>query len=538
MSTPETTIHDRQTSLLHPIIAQPTFAVRGATVARPDSYCFCRDAQEEREIKSAREQKSANEATGWKDIRQRELRRAMARIQKRRRDDQRAVLPRVLMPSDGNSVLMGAKPTIVPTIPHTIQAVIPQQDVTLKDGTGATNDDTYRATNKKSAKPHYTSLTDLFATPITEGSASNEPLPLPPLGPPSPKHPATVIGRHCRSVQFLNTDGSHAVCMTTPPFACGPLPLPITIFCVGIATEDGCFLSGLHHRFELGHMYPNTTAAEISELSAVCIATDPWDDDPSQLDDDKAGGAIVSGPIRNVDQLLYDSSLENSDDSSCSISDDDGTTTPNCECDYQHVERKLDMTDRDDDNPQRKSLYYGRLGPGAWHCYVAVVNGHETQLRIDGLAEKVQVCVPNGISGRAMLDGLTLGSDHKWDLSLCCGFGSGGEGEGAIAELAVFHGCLDLADIEAIESEMMRRHGIPTADCASDDDRSQDYDWTRQAQALFVQSPNAEVSFGRIPLRYMSRHRSVAWKQFNAVTGAAMIQQKIGARSGGESSEW
>jgi hypothetical protein len=82
----------------------------------------------------------------------------------------------------------------------------------------------------------------------------------------------------CRVVQFLNACGSNAVCMRTDYFACGPLHGPVTVLVVGIATEDGCFLSGLKHCFELGHLYPSDEIAEMALSSAICMATDACTD--------------------------------------------------------------------------------------------------------------------------------------------------------------------------------------------------------------------------------------------------------------------
>ena len=51
-------------------------------------------------------------------------------------------------------------------------------------------------------------------------------------------------------VQFLNIDSNHAVRLVTPKFE-EPIFTPLTVFCVGIATEDGCFFSGLRKKFEM-----------------------------------------------------------------------------------------------------------------------------------------------------------------------------------------------------------------------------------------------------------------------------------------------
>ena len=164
-----------------------TFAVRGAAIARPESYCFCVDREID-ELKVFRERVEDGDDE-YVDIRTQERKHKLIRRERRRRELQRDVLPRVIT-----------------------------------------------------------------RTPLLQSGEQYD--------------------RRC--VQFLNASGSHAVCMTTPRFACGPVPEPVTILCVGIATEDGCFLSGLHHRFELGHLYPHDKVAEVTELSQVCIATEAW----------------------------------------------------------------------------------------------------------------------------------------------------------------------------------------------------------------------------------------------------------------------
>ena len=76
-----------------------------------------------------------------------------------------------------------------------------------------------------------------------------------------------------RAIQFLNCDRSQAVRLITPPFKCGGVQGPITIFIVGITTEDGCFLSGRKSRFEFGHMYPLSNRDMMIDMSPICIAS-------------------------------------------------------------------------------------------------------------------------------------------------------------------------------------------------------------------------------------------------------------------------
>jgi len=432
---------------------QPTFAVRGATIARPESYCLCLDVEKQNvdEFKAATVADGASKELA--EIRVQEFRQLRARRQKRRRELQRDVLPRVL--------------TRIPA--------------SVKD------------------------------------SDSTNSVP--------------TIGRQQRSVQFLNAEGSHAVCMMTPHFACGPLTEPVTIFCVGIATEDGCFLSGLHHRFELGHLYPNGPLDEVTELSPVCIATDTWQmEAPKPPDQDAAASAKDDD-----EQAFRLSASDGDDDSSYDFSGDEGSSSFKCECIFQGIGDKLEELD-DDTN---RKVQRGKRGPGAWHCYVAVVDDEQSMVRIDGLAEPLKADDSPTGAHPAMLDGLTIGSDHCFGMSLCCGHGSGGEGEGAIAELAVFRGRLDVTDIECIERQLMNRHGILPLHHAVANTVWRADTWERQAQALFWQTSDNDWNFDqRVPLRIMARHRSVAWKQQSPVTGKEVRIQKIGSRPGASSSDW
>jgi hypothetical protein len=441
--------------LLESPLHQATFAVRGATVARPESYCLCLDGAEE----NLEEMKARAIADGASEellgIRIREYKESWARRQQRKRELMRDVLPRILM-----------------------------------------------------------------RTPVASSAASKMDDP----GSGSVPVPSyTTIGREQRSIQFLNADGSHAVCMMTPHFACGPLTEPVTILCVGIATEDGCFLSGLHHRFELGHMYPNGAVEEVTELSPVCIATDTWQVEEKPLipnnDDD--------GPAFHLSS--------SGDDSSYDFSEEEGSSSFKCECIFNGVGDKVEEID-DDEN---RKVHRGKRGPGAWHCYVAVFDDESSLVRIDGLTEPLQAGDLMQGAHPGMLDGLTIGSDHCFGMSLCCGHGSGGEGEGAIAELAVFRGRLDISDIEVLERQMMQRHGIPSSQDATPETVWQENTWERQAQALFWQTSDHDWNFEhRVPLRMMARHRSVAWKQSSPVTGKEVRIQKIGCRPGASSSDW
>lgn len=419
-----------------------TFAVRGATVARPESYCLCmEDDKEDLECK-LKEVCENGEASSWAIIRLQELKQSVARQSRRRRELQRDVLPRIL------------------TVP--------------------------------SLEPE-------------------------------------VVGRRERSLQFLNADGSHAVCMTTPLFDCGPLTEPVTVFCVAVATEDGCFLSGVYHRFELGHMYPNSRVEDATELSPVCIATDSWYE-------------------RQVKRNTSNESLPykfSSDDSSYDGSEEEASGESKCDCMFKGTGTKLDIlvndqADDDDSDSRRHRLYRGRMGPGMWHLYVAVFDGAKSLLRVDGIPEVMELQGDESRAHHAMLDGLTIGSDHCFGMSLCCGFGSGGQGEGAIAEIAVFRGHLDVVDIDLLERQMIERHGIPPVPIERQGVRWVEDELLRQSQAIFIQPPDCEPIYqgSGVPLRYLARHRSVAWHQYNAVTGKPVRIPKIGSQPGEESSEW
>lgn len=417
---------------------QPTFAVRGASLARPEGYCCCMDLVR------------GHRSSSWMS---------------QRRDLQRDVLPRVLRLSP---------------------------------------------TNGSSPRPQ-------------------------------------------TAVQFLNASGSHAVCMITPPFV-QPLREPLTILLVGIATEDGCFVSGLRHRMEVGHLYPRSPDMD---WSGVCLAaaagyaamapspalpyrfsSDDDGDDTSQ-DDDADRDECKSKPRSNSYTSL--NSLK-------------------CRCAFANVASKFDRSDGewdddDDQDPDVETLescriHRGQTGPGQWRCYTAIFDGHlRSQIRVDGIPETISLQSPTQDDRRRrpsqvqlepMLDGLTIGSDHCFGMSLCCGFGSGGEGEGAIAEFVVFKGHLDDADLRALENDLMQRHGIPLSS-QHPDDRNRESEWIRLSYALYAQTRlSDEEAATRVPLRIMTKHPTVAWNQTNPVSGEQVSIPRIGVRhtQACSSSDW
>jgi hypothetical protein len=487
-------------------IPEVTFAVRGAVTARPESYCYCVDhddaaATAEQRLVGSRRRVTPNACTeddDYSQIRWQEYQKSLRRKEQRRRELQRDVLPRILT---------RASPVFL-------------------DG------------------PDYSSVSS---------------------------------GRHQlpRAVQFLNAAGSHAVCMMTPPFACGPIPEPVTVICVGIATEDGCFLSGLHCRFELGHLYPNDEIAEATELSPVCIATecggsavDTGIGEEGDATMDASGNTRSSNGKTHyvVQEVEAEDDVDVDGDSSYDGSEHEiaSSSYNKCTCIFQGVGEKVSVLD--DDKPRR--VHRGRLGPGMWHCYVAVFDGDTSTIRIDGVEEPMQSDVNPIVNHRpsertrseVRLDGLTIGSDHCFGMSLCCGNGSGGEGEGAIAELAVFQGRLELEDLVVLERALMTRHGIPSIESLASVNGELDIgisnsrltngetvwrenEWARRAHALFFlsdlngESKKTKKKPPQIPLRFLSRHRSVAWKQLNPVTGEPLSIKRIGCKAGASSSD-
>lgn len=330
--------------------------------------------------------------------------------------------------------------------------------------------------------------------------------------------------QHRQCVQFLNASGSHAVCMMTPPFHCGPIAEPVTILCVAIATEDGCFLSGLHRRFELGHLYPNDNITRATELSPVCLSTEYHVSDSFNVE------RQPKTPCRpQTYRSSSDDDDEDDDEEGGSSSCVDEDSHHLCECIFRGSTEKRPAC-LDETKP--RALCRGRMLPGSWHCYTAVYDGAASFIRVDGVPESSATCMFPGkaVDGqspqsRALLDGMTIGSDHTFGMSLCCGDGSGGEGEGAIAELAVFSGRLALSDLQVLESSVMSRHGIVPTQMSSIDLHWKECEWSRQAHALFCLSQldgegnNMDVEKTQsVPLRYLSRHRSVAWQLANPGT--------------------
>jgi hypothetical protein len=329
---------------------------------------------------------------------------------------------------------------------------------------------------------------------------------------------ATEGGQH-PCLQFLNSSGNNAVRMHTPPFDCGTLRGPITMFCVGIATEDGCFVSGLKRRCELGHMYPTNGRDDLIDMSPICIATDKVPENQEDMMEPRKGFAA--------------------DDSSCDSDSEEQQRgqdqTTSCDCPFDSVPGPDDP--EDEREPVNEAfIYRGKRGPGSWHCYVAVFGGHNSMIRIDGMTEPLPSNKP-GDERAIALDGLTIGSDHCFDMTLCYGEGCDEEGEGAISELAVFQGRLCMSDIEQLEGHLMKKHGIRRGNPGIQSFLFQEDELRRQARALIAQPFPYQLS-GQVPLSIVAQDRSVAWKRVNAVTGKSVNIGRIGSKFSTGSSDW
>mmetsp|Transcript_36319 Transcript_36319/g.53085 ORF Transcript_36319/g.53085 Transcript_36319/m.53085 type:complete len:462 (+) Transcript_36319:3-1388(+) len=439
-----------------------------------------------------------------------------------------------------------------------------------------------------------------------------------------------------RCVQFLNANGTHAVFLRTLPFECGTVKGPITIFLVGVATEDGCFVSGLKRRCEIGHMYPTDARDMLIDMSPICIATDGdlrvgkndsndggelstkgtsigsqgtmkdlWEgliDDmnavstPNVPTTATANSNMIAFPTRK--NSSYDSHDDSSDDSS-ENSEDNGLKIL-CSCPFQcqsnrnsaiyfSKQHHINGTCNEEEEPppaEEEDIYRGKMGPGLWHCYTVVFDGEESMIRVDGMQEPLQngwlqekgddmdekegnlntmshsshsfpTSAASSQRGLATLDGLTIGSDHIFDMTLCCGDAADGEGDGAIAELVAFKGRMDLSDVDCIERYLMAKHGIPTVsslnmtmnnNAANHSENSkqhtyphshwQEDEWKRQAHALIEQPPPWKIANQAVPLRVAANHRSVAWHRTNDVTGKVLRVPRIGSKKSTGSSDW
>ena len=330
-----------------------------------------------------------------------------------------------------------------------------------------------------------------------------------------------TITRQQPCVQFLNSSGNNAVRLQTPPFDCGELRGPITIFCVGIATEDGCFVSGLKRRCELGHMYPTNVRDDLIDMSPICLATET---------------TVDPGEFPTQTNAANSFAL---DDSSCDSEEqqerEDQNQSTTCDCPFESIAGP-DDPEEEREPIKEECIHRGQRGPGNWHCYVAVFAAGESMIRIDGMNEPLSGN-KTGDASEVRLDGLTIGSDHCFDMTLCFGEGSDEEGEGSIAELVVFQGRLGIKDIEQLEGYLMKKHGIIQCNRDRQIVLAMEDEWRRQARA-FITQPSPYLLEGQVPLRIVAEDRSVAWKRVNAVTGKTLNVGRIGSKFSTGSSEW
>jgi len=321
-----------------------------------------------------------------------------------------------------------------------------------------------------------------------------------------PRITRSITGRRC--VQFLNVAGDRAVRLRTPYFACGFVSQPVTIFICAVALVDGCILSGLRRRFEVGHMYPDSSRDALIDMSSVCVSASQKDP-PKEAEvgggfrrTGASGGLVIGGGATGSDS--------ETEAGSGYSSSSNGSSTMSV--------------------PPENCIHRGTIGPGAWHCYTVVMDGKGTEVRVDGRREEKAFA---GGCGDGVLDGLTLGADHHFDFPLCDGGALEGDGEGTIAEVAAFKGRMDEGDIECIERRLMAKHGIsPGTKMSPIED-----EWGRQVQALIAQ-PHPWKLEGRVPLRIAARHHSVAWYRANKVTGEDLHVPRIGSKLGTGSSDW
>uniref|UniRef100_A0A7S1BC78 Uncharacterized protein n=1 Tax=Corethron hystrix TaxID=216773 RepID=A0A7S1BC78_9STRA len=338
-----------------------------------------------------------------------------------------------------------------------------------------------------------------------------------------PRIVRTMAGK--RAVQFLNMIGDRAVRLRTPPLSCGPIAQPITIFVVAIALVDGCILSGLRRRFEIGHMYPDNSRNALIDMSSICVSA--WQKEALTT-------LLVTKPARNLAQTAKVGL-----DGSNKISDDqliDKGTVSDSETEAGSGYSSSSSASSTMSAPPEKLICRGTTGPGDWHCYVVTFDGEKTSIRVDARPETTHMSYCNDGCGNGVLDGLTIGADHRFDFPLCDGTALEGEGEGTIAEVVVFGGDqhMDKSNIISLERHLMKKHGIAPATDLSPSEN----EWRRQAHALIVQPYPWKLKGAPLPLRIAAQHHSVAWHRSNKVTGEVLHVPRIGSKLGTGSSDW
>ena len=372
-----------------------------------------------------------------------------------------------------------------------------------------------------------------------------------------------------RAIQFLNSDRSQAIKLITPQFDCGPTCGPVTMFIIAITTEDGCFVSGRSNRFEVGHLYPLGQRDMAHDTAPIAIAT-------GKRSECKANDGITDSGMTNyhrsstagTNTTMTDADDDDDDDDDSS--DEDSEDSLHCLCPLDSGD-PFNPKDVSIEDPSEDCIHRGSTGPGLWHCYTAIFDGGKSILRVDGHEEPKRTREdydlvdsdededdsdnPTNASkfvGSGVLDGLSIGSDHQFDMSLCYGEIEGEAGQGSISELAVFKGRMDDVDIVQIESYLMKKHGLLSVDekrafVAKENSTRmkplniechlQEDEWKREAHA-FIEQRRPWKMEGRVPLRVAANHPSVAWHRTNDITGGPVRITRIGAKNSNGSSDW
>ena len=480
----------------------PTFSVRGATLARPEGYCLCLDDEY---IAQHIALKKSGCIDDWMSLAYYELSEHRTRphnnkLSPNERAKKQSTLACSLMPR----VIMSTRRKA---------PIMHRFDAEDADGDRGHRDESIH-------DPHKAEFTATQSEFLWE--------------------------KRQRAVQFLNCDRSQAVRLITPDFGCGGIKGPITMFIVAITTEDGCFVSGKKSRFEFGHMYPLNNRDMLVDMSPICIATGK---DNEELDTSCSTDC-------SDDSVKCLCNFNSSDPFNPHDSPIDGEIVMN----HIYTDMKLTKFSFNSIDPGEDRIHRGTLGPGLWHCYVAVFDGQSSIIRVDGEQEPQQTSQQDSddqdsgkMVGSGILDGLTIGSDHHFDMSLCYGEMDGECGQGAISELAIFKGRMDMDDITKLEDYLMKKHGICSAQkqkqftVDKNDARTkpikignlrEEDEWRRQAHALIAQRPPWDLVGDPVPLRVAANHYSVAWQRIDEITGMPLRVSRIGHKTGNGSSDW
>jgi hypothetical protein len=180
--------------------------------------------------------------------------------------------------------------------------------------------------------------------------------------------------------------------------------------------------------FELGHLYPPDSASELVELSPICLGTERW----YSADEAAESKKEIHGSLDSAFTAALD---ENGDDCHGPANSSSPSKKSKCTCLFGHG---------------TSTLYVGQATAAS--SLAAVITA-----RCASMAHQ------NYCNIRVVPAGLVVAP--RWIVSLgpiipltCCGNGTWpGQGEGSAAEVTVFGGCLDLADIQHLEQRAMRR---------------------------------------------------------------------------------